>query len=145
MSHVCKHTTLFTSAEDAGCFHKTTERAACQKSAPLVLHPHCSFLRHTRCIIYGFCHCLHMQQLLWNLQQKLSKMVIVSFLVVPGIFFNSAVGCVAVNLDSMADRCQLSSLFSFLQRGSMLAENINSKWARKSISRGFDEQNIQAT
>lgn len=80
----CEHAAVFTSAEDAVHFHKTTERTACQKSAPLVLHPHCSFLRHTRCIIYGFCNCLHMQRLLWNLLQKLSKMI-VSFLVVPGV------------------------------------------------------------
>ncbi len=71
-------------SEDAACFHKTTERAACQRSAPLVVHPHCSFLTHTRCTIYGFCNCLHMQQLVWNLRQELSKMI-VSFLVIPGV------------------------------------------------------------
>lgn len=90
-----------------------------------MLRPRSSFLRHTSRTIYGFCHCLHIQQLLWIPQQKLSKMVIVSFLVVPGDF-NTAVECLAENRNSTADRCQLSSLFSFV-RWALLAENINSE------------------
>lgn len=89
-------------------FIRELKRAPCQESAPLALLPHCSSLRRTRCIIYGFCHCLHMRQLPWNLLQKLSKMEgIVSFLVTRGVL-NTA-DSAAQNLDSMADRCQLSS------------------------------------
>lgn len=69
----CEHGAVFTSAKDAVCFHKTIERTACQKSAPLVLHPHCSSPRLARCIIYGFCNCLHMQQLHWNLRQNCQR------------------------------------------------------------------------
>lgn len=101
-----------------------------------MLHPHCSFLRRTRCIIYGFRNCLHSRQ--QPPLQSAAEIVKDDCFIPrrPGRF-NIAVGERRRILIPWQTDANFHPFLVFLQRGTLLAENIKFKVSLKANLTGI--------